>query len=171
MAPKPMLTLLSTTLHDCRMSGTRAHASGITVSTQPRIGELIIFFDIDSTEGRQSLKMEGEGISICDYLIFYTIDGEAFEIICFLELKGTNLAVAAKQVQDTHEHIEVLSNEKIPRKRHYQKFISKICICLRSHAPSTKQRIRDQLKQKFGNEHVEIKHGTTRYDIGQLLRR
>ncbi len=165
-----MLTLLSTTLHDCRMSGTRAHASGITVSTQPRIGELIIFFDIDSTEGRQSLKMEGEGISICDYLIFYTTNGEAFEIVCFLELKGTNLEVAAKQVQETHKHVKDLSDEQIPV-RHHQNFISKICICLRSHAPSTKQRIRDQLKQKFGNEHVEIKHGTTRYDIGQLLRR
>jgi len=170
MAPKPMLTFLSTTLHDCRMSGTRAHASGITVSTQPLAGETIIFFDIDNGEGRQSLRMEGDGISICDYLIFYTTDDEVFEIVCFLELKGTNLEVAAKQVQETHKHVKDLSDEQIPMK-HHQYFIAKICICLRSHAPSSKQRIHDQLKQKFGNENVVVKHGATRYDIGQLLRR
>ncbi len=43
MASKPMLTLLSTTLHTCRMSGTKAQGSGITVSTQPLAGETIIF--------------------------------------------------------------------------------------------------------------------------------
>lgn len=165
-----MFSLLSNTLNTCRQPGTKAQGSGITVSTQPLAGETIIFFEIDCREGRQSLRMVGEGISICDHLIFYTKDGEHYETVCFLELKGTDLNVAMKQVQTTRKYVEVLSDKNIPKKKH-RYFLWKICICLRSHAPSVSQRVRDELKQKYGNENVEIKHGITRYDIGQFLRR
>jgi hypothetical protein len=170
MASKPMLTFLTVLLQGCRMQGTSVRESGITVSTEILAGETIIFFHLDCDEGRTSLKMTDEGVKICDYIIFYTEDKEDKEIVCFLEPKGTDLKVAAKQVEQTHKHTAALSNENIHRK-HHQHITWRICICLRGQAPSTNQRIRDQLKQNFGKGNVEIKHGITRHDIGPLLRR
>ena len=149
MASKPMLTLVTSVLQSCRVQGTSFRQSGITVSTRPLAGETIIFFLIDCDEGRTSLKMTESGVKICDYIIYYTNDGEDGEIVCLLEVKGKNLKIAANQVLITHEHVAALSREKIHINYH-QNIKWRVCICLRSHAPSSSQRIHDQLKEKFG---------------------
>jgi hypothetical protein len=87
-----------------------------------------------------------------------------------LELKGTNLEDAAKQVTETHTHLKIILNPEI-HSRYQNNFIWRICICLHSRAPSVNQRIREDLKRKYGNGNVEIKHGTPRHNIGPLLRR
>jgi hypothetical protein len=173
MASKPMHAFLDVRLANCRIQGTSVQESGIRVSTQPTAGEIIVFFHTDTDEGRECLEMRIEGESsekICDYLIYYTREGRHSEIVCFLELKGTDLAKAVKQVEMTQTQTKTLMQEEI-RSKYHQNFTFRICICLRSQAPSTSQRIRDSLIQKFGGRNVEIRHGVKRHDIGPLLRR
>jgi|SRR5579884_698604 len=174
MASKPMRAFLDARLANCRMQRTSVQESGIRVSTQPVAGEEeIVFFHTDTDEGRKSLEMTIEGESsekICDYLIYYSRVNTHNEIACFLELKGTDLATAVKQVEITHRQTKTLMQGEIHSKYH-QNFTFRICICLRSQAPSTSQRIRDSLIQKFGGKNIEIRHGIKRHDIGPLLRR
>src|SRR5205085_6238315 len=138
MASKPMFTLIEATLQTCRIEGTSVRESGLTVSTETQPGEMILFFHIDQDEGRKYLKMVGESLKICDYLVFYTKDDEDRELVCLLELKGRKLEDAVKQVLNTHRHIRALSNEKIPLKQH-QHIAWKICICLHGQAPRSSQ--------------------------------
>lgn len=140
------------------------------MSTQLLTGEIIIVFHIDSDEGRKSLKMEDEGIRICDFIFYYTNENEGNEVACLLELKGTELRRASDQVKKTHQRLIALANEAIHR-RYHRNLTWRICICLRSQAPGTSQRIRDELKAFFGTNNVEIRHGVKRHDIGPLLRR
>lgn len=173
MASKPMYTFLDSRLANCRIQRTSVQESGIRVSTQPTEDEKIVFFHTDTDEGRECLEMRIEGESsekICDYLIYYTREGRYSEIVCFLELKGTDLAKAEKQVVITLIQTRTLMQKEIHSK-YLQNFIFRICICLRSQAPSTSQRIRDSLIQNFGGRNIEIRHGVKRHDIGPLLRR
>src|SRR5437773_10121294 len=130
-----MYTLLITHLQSCREPGTSIQESGIKVSTEKQKDEDIVFFHTDCDEGRKGLQMEAEGKKISDYLIYYTKKAEKSEVICFLELKGTKLETAVKQVTETHEHVDALSKEEI-HSRHHSNFKWRICICLHGSAPS-----------------------------------
>src|SRR6266567_8468376 len=169
MPSKPLHAFLVTYLQSCRESGTSASEKGLKVSTEKLTGENIIFFRTDCNEGRECLKLTNQDNKVCDYLIYYSKDGKRSEIVCFLELKGTNWDDAAKQVTETDEHIKLLLNESIHTG--HQNFIWRVCICLHNHAPSVNQRIREKLKRKYGSNNVEIKHGVPRHNIGPFLRR
>lgn len=170
MTSKPLHEFLNALLQRCRENGTSVQESGIRVSTQLLTGEIIIVFHIDSDEGRKSLKMEDEGIRICDFIFYYTKENEVNEVVCLLELKGTELLRASDQVKKTHQRLIALTNEAIHSKYH-RNLTWRICICLRGQAPATSQRIRDELKELFGKHNVEIRHGVKHHDIGPLLRR
>jgi hypothetical protein len=170
MPSKPLHAFLVTRLQDCREPGTSASEKGLKVSTETLAGETIIFFHADCNEGRQCLNITNQNKKVCDYIIYYTQEIKQSELVCFLELKGTNLEDAAKQVTETHAHLKIILNMEI-HSRHYSNFKWRICICLHNHAPSVNQRIREDLKRKYGNENVEIKHGISRHNIGPLLRR
>ena len=170
MPSKPLHAFLVTNLQSCRKHGTSAKEKGLKVSTETLEGEAILFFHTDCNEGRECLKITNQGKKVCDYLIYYSKEYKQTEIVCLLELKGTNLQDAAKQVTETHGHLKILINAEF-RSGEPQDLTWRICICLRSHAPSINQRIRDELKQNYGNKNVEIKHGIAQHDIGPLLRR
>jgi hypothetical protein len=170
MPSKPLHAFLVTRFQDCREPGTSASEKGLRVSTETLVGETIIFFHADCNEGRQGLNITNPNNKVCDYIIYYTQEIKQSEVGCFLELKGTNLEDAAKQTTETYTHLKTILNTEI-HIRHHDNFTWRICICLHNHAPSVNQRIREDLKRRYGNENVEIKHGTSRHNIGPLLRR
>src|SRR5947209_17197983 len=114
MASKPMFTLIKATLQTCRIEGTSVRESGLIVSIETQPGEMILFFHIDQDEGRKYLKMVGEGLKICDYLVFYTKDDEDRELVCLLELKGRKLEDAVKQVLNTHRQALHTKSRNVP---------------------------------------------------------
>ena len=172
MPSKPLHDFLNAHLKNCCTQKTSAQESGIQVRTEPLLGEKILFFHTDCDEGRTCLKMKLTGASsnkICDYLIYYTKDDQERETVCFLELRSTDLASATEPIKDVHKQTNMLIRDEIPGKCH-EDFAFRVCICLRSQAPSTGQHIKNLLIQTFGKGNVEIKHGTTPYDIGPFLR-
>ncbi len=169
MPMKPLHAFLVANLQGCRKSGTSASERGLRVSTERLTGETIIFFHTDSDEGRECLRITSIDNKVCDYFIYYSMDGRRSEIVCLLELKGTNLEDAEKQVRETHEHLKLLFNALMYNDN--QNLIWRVCICLHNHAPNVNQRIRDRLKRDYGRGNVEIRHGVSHHDIGPLLRR
>lgn len=171
MPSKPLHAFLITNFQTCRKHGTSTNREhGLKVSTETLEGETIVFFHTDSNEGRTCLRITNPGYKVCDYLIYYSKEDKQNEIACLLELKGTNLEDAKKQVTETHRHLKVLLSAEF-RSDEPQNLIWKICICLHSHAPSINQRIRDELIRNYGRKNVEIKHGIPQHNIGLLLRR
>lgn len=170
MPSKPLHAFFVTNLQICRKPGTSAKEKGLKVSTETLEGETIIFFHTDCDEGRRCLSITNQGNKVCDYLIYYSKEDKQNEIACLLELKGTNLEDAKKQVTETHRHLKVLLSAEF-RSGEPQSLRLRICICLHSHAPSTNQRIRDELIRDYGKKNVEIKHGIPQHNIGPLLRR
>lgn len=169
MASKPMLSLLNATLDACRIEGTRVRESGLTVSTEVVQGETILFFHIDCEDGRKNLNLVGIGAKICDYLVFYTKDGEDREIVCFLELKGKDQDGAIKQVLHTYQRVLELSKAKVGN--YHQLVTWKVCICLHGQAPRNRQSNLDQLITVFGKSNIDIKHGRKQYtQLGEFLR-
>ncbi len=171
MASKPMLVFFTALLQTCHLKGkTSIHESGIMVSTRKLAGETLLIFHTDCDEGRKSLRMTTSGIKICDYLVFYTKDGDIAEVVCFLELKGSGLKDASKQVLETHQHTIAVLKE-ISRKEQYQHVSWKVCICLHGQASRGSRHIQDELIQTFGKSNICIKHGITKFDIGEILRK
>lgn len=166
---KPVQNFFVVHFRSCHGNGTSASdpGTGIKVSTKPLSNETILVFHTDCDEGKACLGIRGK--KVCDFIFYYT-KGTDKEIICFLELKGTELDKAYLQVLDTNNHLKNIMQGKISDVD-YQNSIRKICICLRHHAPSMNQKIRDKLIKIYGKNNVEIKHGVTRHDIGPLLRK
>lgn len=170
MASESMFVLLTGRLDSCRIAGTSVRESGLVVSTECFSGETILFFHIDSPEGRQCLKLLGEGAKACDYLVFYAKSDDDKEVICFLELKGKKLEDAIKQVLSTYQQVVVLTKEGVDRQQHAHIFW-KVCICMHGQAPRPGQQTVDQLIKTFGRENVLVKHGVKHYKLlGVFLR-
>ncbi|HVB75373.1 MAG TPA: hypothetical protein VNE38_17620 [Ktedonobacteraceae bacterium] len=171
MPSKPLHAFLDTNFQSCRKHGTSTNREhGLKVTTTTLEGETIIFFHTDCNEGRECLRITNPGYKVCDYLIYYSKEDKQNEIACLLELKGTNLEDAKKQVTETHRYLNVLLSANF-RSGEAQSLRWRICICLHSHAPSTNQRIRDELIRDYGKKNIEIKHGIPQHNIGLLLRR
>lgn len=171
MASKPVLVFFTALLPTCHLKGkTSIHESGITVSTRKLAGETMLIFHTDCDEGRKSLRMTTSGIKICDYLVFYTQDGDITEVVCYLELKGSGLKDASKQVLETHQRTIAILKEK-SRKEQYQHVSWKVRICLHGQASRSSRHIQDELIQTFGKSNICIKHGITKFDMGDLLRK
>lgn len=171
MASKPMLVFFTALLQTCYLKGkTGIHESGITVSTRKLAGETLLIFHTDCEEGRKSLHMTTSGIKICDYFVFYTKDNDNAEVVCLLELKGSGLKDASKQVLETHTYTIAALKEK-SRKELYQHISWKVCICLHGQASRGSRHIHDELIQRFGKSNICIKHGITKFDMGEILRK
>jgi hypothetical protein len=171
MPSKPLHAFLFTKFQSCRKHGTSTNREhGLKVSTETFEGETIIFFHTDCIEGRECLRITNPGYKVCDYLIYYSKEEKQNEIVCFLELKGTNLEDAKKQVTETYRYLKMLLSAEF-RSGEPQSLIWRICICLHSHAPSTNPHMRDELIRNYGKKNVEIKHGISQHNIGPLLRR
>ena len=171
MVSNTMQVFLKERLQACCIDGTRVRESGLTVSTEVLAGEIVLFFHIDSKDGRKNLNMTVEGSRICDYIVFYTKDSVDREIVCFLELKGKHLDEAVKQILSTYQRVQELSKEKIDKKQH-QQITWKACIFLHGHAPRNGQSSIDRLiKELGGKKNILIRHGIKQYTLlGQFFR-
>lgn len=169
MASHSMHALLSVTLAGCSVRGTKVTESGLTVSTDTLPGETILFFKTDSATGRQCLGIVEENLKACDYLVLYSKKDNRAEIICFLELKGSDLKHATDQIINTYNHPKILAEGEIEKSRLSQ-ITWKVSICMKSHPPSNDQHSRDRLAKVF-KQHVRIRHGI-KHDklLGSFLR-
>ena len=157
MLPKPLKALLEEFLSQCQMNGTSITASGIKVSTNKHTDEDIIFFDIDSPEGRACLEMNVEGLKICDCLVFYSKETELEEKLCFLELKAAGLEEAKNQIISVHRKVKQILHTKS-----IQQVTLMACICMRRHVPTGDMRYAEELKNIFGRNNVHVKSGITK---------
>lgn len=162
----PLSMLLEKQLSLCKLSGTSITESGLTVSTDKRSGENIIFFRIDSDGGRKCLNMIG--LRCCDCLVFYTKASEEEEKFCFLELKKpAKLGDAVDQIIEAHKYVVRFLEEKQMLMKHV---VPMTFICLRHQSPGESMTHRKRLAAIFG-KNVCIKTVTGHYkELGSFLR-
>lgn len=87
-----------------------------TFASDPYSGEIVLCFQLDDSNARerrvcQSLGIE-EGDKRCDGLIFYAQDDQDEKVLCFVEMKSTNIDDAAEQLKSTKIHIARLLREE-----------------------------------------------------------
>lgn len=157
--------LLKQQLSPCLIQGkTSITESGITVSTDRILDEIILFYRTDSDEGRTCLGAMGS--RLCDCLVFYTKESESEEILCFLELKAAGLKDAKEQIIQTHQKIKTLLDMNMLQATHMA------CICMRRQAPLGDMRHIDELKRRFGKDKIRIKQGIDHdKKLGDFFRR
>jgi hypothetical protein len=170
-----LLDLLHEKLIDCKIDKTSVTESGLTVNLERLRDEIIPFFHTDSPQARKILSMPDDNQKSCDYFVVYTkASNNAKEIACFLELKGKNFEQAVKQVCNTYKHIKILLEQYL-EKAHHQKVIYSVSICMHGRAPSPKAALqgREQLKNIFcvTDQHIEIRHGCRKHNLGNFIRR
>ncbi len=171
MAFESMHILLKTQLHGCQIKGTSVRESGLTVSTGILAGEIILFFQTDSNQGRRCLNMKGENVRCSDYLVFYANDKSVKEKVCFLELKGQRFQHAVDQVTNAYNHLTALSKDGLDKCQR-QNVVWSVSICMHGQAPVDEQKGREQLIKIFGKENIRIKHGVKQDKLlGDFLRK
>ena len=175
MEYKSLLSLLYEKLVDCRINKTSVTESGLTVNIERLRDEIVLFFHTDSPTARKILNMPDDNQKSCDYFVMYTKEcHNAKEITCFLELKGKNFEQAVKQVCNTYRYVRILLEQYLEKSQHH-KVIYSVSICMHGRAPSPKAELqgRKQLKSIFciTDQHIEIKHGCHRHNLGNFLRR
>ncbi len=83
-------------------------------SNDPYAGEVVLCFQLDDKQDREKRERIARSLGIqdeekrSDGLIFYAKDGQDDKVICLVEMKGTNISVAAEQIKSTREHIKEL---------------------------------------------------------------
>src|SRR5260370_38899152 len=105
----PFNTLRLTSL----TSKTSFAESGGRVSVEAESGEVVLFFNIDNEIARQGLNMQGS--ICCDCLVFYAREAEKKKLLCVVELQGSNLKPAGKQITTTHRHLKEASQHSSGR--------------------------------------------------------
>jgi hypothetical protein len=163
----PFNTLLLT----CLLPGTTSFSeSGVSVNVQPQSGETVLFFCVDSQSNpdcglRQKLSLLGEN---CDLIIFYIRKNK--RVVCFVELKGTELEKAAKQIKNIHQHLEQFLRQSL-QSAFFEQVEWKACIRQHQSAPTNKieqKQAITYLEQAFERDKITI---TRNSDLGQFLRR
>ncbi len=166
MAVQTVKKMLDEHLQLCKTTDRSITESGLTVSTDIRPGEVIIFFRIDCADGRLRLGMDADS-KCCDGLIFYVQINERNEKLCFLELKAARLKDAKEQIIKVYNHVkQLLDAERI------SDVIQMACICMKNQASPSDMRNIDDLKRLFGRNNVRLKTGI-RHDkqLGDFLRK
>ncbi|HFD38750.1 MAG TPA: hypothetical protein ENJ31_02700 [Anaerolineae bacterium] len=157
----PFNTLLLT----CLIPGTSFTEQGATVRMEPRSGETLLFFAIDDQSNpgcglRQAINLY-DG-AICDLAVFYVPSDRDRNILCLVELKGSELDRAAEQIRNTYR---ALSSRLRP---HAQQVEWKAYILEHGSAPKLKRRrARETLQQILGKKAFAIKRDR---DLGAFLR-
>lgn len=157
----PFNTLLLTSL----TSKTSFAESGGRVSVEAESGEVVLFFNIDNEIARQGLNIQG--LICCDCLVFYAREAEKKKILCLVELKGSNLKHAVKQITTTHKHLKEALQHSSGRD-HLKHVTWKAYIFQHGQSPKDTIRYKAQLEEAFGKNNVEI---LRKEDIGPFLRK
>lgn len=157
-------------LTGCFLPGqTHYKESGVEISLQPESGETVLFFSIDNQSNpnckfRQILGIDKENQNICDLIVFYAKGDK--RIICFVELKGSDLGTAVKQVCNTYKCFNNFLNQSssLP---YCQNLIVKAFIKLKGSVPQEHRKYQNELSNHFKANNCDISRNT---DFGQFLR-
>lgn len=116
----PFNNLILSTLLD---GETTYEENGIGVSIQRKVGESILFFEVDDSNNPCSNIKSQYGITnICDVIIFYSKGNSKKQrerkkpVLCFLELKGSDVKHALKQTINTCECLKRCIGTKVEYK-------------------------------------------------------
>jgi len=155
----------NTLLLNCLIHRTSFSEEGARVSIKRQPGEITLFFNIDEQSNRKcglrrTLGM-GESV-ICDLVVFHTHRDNDKKVICLVELKGSDVKHAAKQVINTYQHFR-----KSLARPLLQRIDWKACIYLKGSAPKETKKVRQDLEKTFGRGKVNI---TSESDLGRFLR-
>ena len=105
---------------------------------------------------------------ICDLIIFYIREDK--QVLCFVELKGTELENAAKQIRNIHQHLRQSLRQSVQFES-FRQIEWKACILQGHSAPTNKiaqKSAMGHLGQAFEKDKIII---TRNSDLGQFLRR
>jgi len=157
----PFNTLL---LSSCLIPGKTSYTEdGVTITLQPQNGETILFFSIDDQSNpncklRPLLGLAQAGMKICDLIVFYANDTE--RIICFVELKGSNIQTAKDQVINTFITFNAKLNSSLT-------FTAKTYIVHKGSTPQEIEKYKQELENKFGKGNYDINRDP---DLGKFIR-
>ena len=169
------LLLLSSLKRETKLSD-----HGHTVFIRPKQDEHILFFDIDNDTSalRAALQERMRQINICDGLIFYQSGSK--QILCLVELKGSDIEHAVHQILNTYNFLQELLKESLQSTKVGRSLLSQvtwyayICQRKRSSAPSMKSN--KHKIQKYQHIYKLLENTFTKYkiqknsDIGTFLR-
>lgn len=141
--------------------------------------EIVSFFIIDNDGARQALKIPSNALIekkryVCDCLIYFGRINQAGrvseETFCLVELKGSDLKHAMKQILNTHDHLWK-SLEESPCKNNLESIRKKAYIYKHGNTPKESKDkdfavLRKELETKFD----DFAHRRDS-DIGPFLRR
>jgi hypothetical protein len=171
-----MQALLQSHFPNCLQSGTSVSESGLTISIKPSKDETIQFYCTDCDHARKKLCMVREERTSCDYVVLYArnMQSNEKELLCFLELKGSDIKHAAEQIRNTCKYVHTFWKDKLERKQH-EYVVQCACICLHGRGSYLRDQIRARqlLRPIFSNEdYVEVKRVNDKYkELGQFLRK
>lgn len=171
-----LLGYLSFLLSSCQSSKTSHKEGKGKVSVNPEDGEDVCFFIIDNDAGYEALKIDRKALSrgnICDCLIFLgkrgTNPGAYEEMFCLVELKGSDLEHAMRQIINTHNHLWILLTSS-PCKEILQKIVKKAYIYQHGNTPKETKHLKDLRNQLIGIFGSNFEHGRNS-DLGPFLRK
>jgi len=178
---KSLLGYFTELLPQCKSSKTSHKEGKGEIRVTPNKGkEIVCFFIIDNAGARQALKIEGNAPTerkrvICDCLIFWCRKNQtgkvSKETFCLVELKGSDLKHAMKQILNTHDHLWNLL-EGSPFKNKLQDITKKAYIYKHGNTPKESKdkdfvALRKELESKFDGNFAHSRDS----DIGPFLRK
>jgi len=154
---------------NCIKNGTSHKEHGVSVYAKPRQGggETILFFAIDSNSNNCS---NFPGVIntdvICDLLVYYSTK-DSDKKLCLVELKGSDIKHAVKQIIGTKDRTENL----LKKRGNYQNINWKALIVHSGSAPRQwkSKKLRTELDSAFGKGNYYMVH-KMKYDLGDFIR-
>lgn len=142
--------------------------------------EIVCFFIIDNDGARQALKIQSNALIerkryTCDCLIFWGRKNQtgkvSEETFCLVELKGSDLKHAMKQILNTHDHLWKLLEDS-PYKSNLEYIRKKAYIYKHGNTPKESKdkdfvALRKELESKFDGNFAHSRDS----DIGPFLRK
>lgn len=168
-------------LQGCKSEKTSHKEGKGEIRVTPNKGkEIVCFFIIDNDGARQALKIQSNALTerkrvICDCLIFWCRKNQtgnvSEETFCLVELKGSDLKHAMKQILNTHDHLWK-SLESSPYKNKLRDIRKKACIYKHGNTPKESKdkdfvALRKELESKFDGNFAHSRDS----DIGPFLRK
>lgn len=100
-------------------------------------------------------------MKICDLIVFYAKDNE--KIICFVELKGSNIKTAKEQVINTYTHFD----QYLRKCGLLDSYTAKAYIKTNSSVPQEINKYQQELREKFGEGNYQISRDP---NLGNFIR-
>ena len=146
----PFNTLLLT----CLKYGTSFGEHGANVRVEGgRSDGTVLFFSIDDQSNPRSTLREDLDIGgkICDLLIFYAPNGSDKKVLCLVELKGSDITRAVKQIKSTY-----LSLKSTFIRTHLQEIEWKAYVLTAGSSPRNIKENKKCLIETFGRNNCNI---------------